>query len=128
MVTFEMAYKEAKVESNLNLFRHYYHIKRTKGFYYVCGRSLSKDFLTKSKGPSAGWRKRYFMVKKKLSGKDEVEKREWERPEAGFRYFTVIFRNSIISETYIAVHGGNQFTLNKPACGPDSLNISGGEQ
>lgn len=54
MVGFEMTCKEAKVESNLNLFRHYCHIKRTEGFYYVYGRSLSKDFLAKSKGPSAG--------------------------------------------------------------------------
>lgn len=53
------------MESSLNLFRHYYHIKRTGGFYYMCGRLLSKDFLAKSKGPSTGWQRRYFMVKKR---------------------------------------------------------------
>lgn len=54
MITLEIAYKEEKVECSLNLLRHYYHIKRTEGFYYVCGISLSKDFLAKNKGPSAG--------------------------------------------------------------------------
>lgn len=35
MVAFEMACKEPKVESSLTLFRHFYHMKRTGGFYYV---------------------------------------------------------------------------------------------
>lgn len=46
-----------------------------------------------------------YGEKMKLSGRDEVEKGEWERPEAGFRYFTVRFRKSRISETYFSVHG-----------------------
>lgn len=53
MIAFEMAWKEAKLESSLRLFRHFYHKKRTRGFYYVCERSLDKDFLVKNKGPSA---------------------------------------------------------------------------
>lgn len=64
MITFEIACKEEKVECSLNFLRHYYHIKITEGFYYVCGRSLSKNFLAKNKGPSTGWLRRYFMVKK----------------------------------------------------------------
>lgn len=64
MVAFEMACREAKVESSLTLFRHFYHLKRTGGFYYVCGRSLGKDFLARNKGLQSGWRTRYFMVKK----------------------------------------------------------------
>lgn len=59
-----MPCKKAKVESNLNLFRHYYHLKRNQGFYYVSGRFLSKDFMAKSKGPSSGWQRKYFMVRK----------------------------------------------------------------
>lgn len=56
MVAFEMVFKEAKVKSSLTLFRHFYHRKITGRFYYVCGRSLSKDFLAKNKAPSSGWR------------------------------------------------------------------------
>lgn len=64
MIAFEIACKEEKVECSLNLLRHYYHIKRTEDFNYMCGRSLSKEFLAKNKGPSTGWRRSYFMVKK----------------------------------------------------------------
>lgn len=64
IVAFEMAYKEGKVESSLILFRHFYHLKRTGEFYYVCERSLSKKFLAKNKGPSSGWRGRYFKIKR----------------------------------------------------------------
>lgn len=62
MVSFEMACREAKVESSLTLFRHFYHLKRTGGFYYICGESLSKDFLAKNKGPTSEWKRRFFMV------------------------------------------------------------------
>lgn len=64
MVAFEMACREAKVESSLTLFRHFYHLKRTGRFYCVCGRSLGKDFLARNEGPSSGWRSQFFMVKR----------------------------------------------------------------
>lgn len=64
MVAFKMSYKEAKVESSLTLFRHFYHLKMIGGFYYICGRSLGKDFLARNKGPTSGWRSRFLMVKR----------------------------------------------------------------
>lgn len=57
MVAFEMACSAVKVESSMTLFRHFYHLKRTGGFYYVCGRSMGKDFLAKNKDLASRWRR-----------------------------------------------------------------------
>lgn len=77
MVAFEMAYKKTKVESFLNLFRHYYHIKRTGGFYSVCGRSLSMDFLIIEEAEKV-----FYGERRKLSEGNEMERKKWERSKA----------------------------------------------
>lgn len=66
IVAFTLACKEAKVESSSSLFRHYYHIKRTEGFYYVCGRSLSKYFLAKIWGPQADGERGILRLKSQI--------------------------------------------------------------
>lgn len=56
IVAFEMAYKEVGVECSLTLFRHCYHIKQLERFFYLCSRSLTKEFLVKVMGHSGDWR------------------------------------------------------------------------
>lgn len=74
MMAFEMVYKKVKVENSLTLFRHFYHMKRTGGFYYVCERSLNMDFLARNKSPVSGWRSRLFIVK----SENFPKKMEWK--------------------------------------------------
>lgn len=63
-MAFDACCRKAGVAASVDLFRHYYHIKKTVGGYYFSSRPKRKDFVKKYSEAGVGWRRSFFMVKR----------------------------------------------------------------